>query len=308
MSKASCNTEVLDFPASWLEPTTPGFGTFPWPHVTARESYETVARSMLETIEQALSIGYRHIDTAYSYRNQDQVGHAVRNVGIPRDSVFVTSKLDQRDNEYDIARLKIRQAIDLIWGGDSTNDKYLDAFLLHYPGKGNPAQAWKALQEAKDAGIIKHIGVSNFDIWHLEKLRKVSGHLPEINQIELHPWIYREQNELIGYCKDHDVVLEAYSPLAQGKALNEPILLQMASDHETSPARIVLKWCMQHGVRPIIGSRNIEHLRKNSEAYLFELDSDEMQILNSLGDRYVIRVSEQWHWNPKQATFGDESR
>lgn len=308
MPKDSNNTEVLDFPASWIKPDMPGFGTFPWPHVSESENYEAVARGMLETIEQALSIGYRHIDTAYSYRNQDQVGLAVRNAGISRDSVFVTSKLDQRDNEYDIARLKISQAIDLIWGESSANDRYLDAFLLHYPGKGNPAQAWKALQEAKDAGIIKHIGVSNFDVWHLEKLRKVSGQLPEINQIELHPWIYQEQSELIGYCKENDVVLEGYSPLAQGKALSDPILLQMASDHDATPARIVLKWCMQHGIRPIIGSRNIDHLRKNSEAYMFELDSDEMQTLNGLGDKHVIRVSEQWHWNPKQATFGGESR
>jgi len=243
----------------------PGYGTFPWPHVTPEKDYQTVAREMQTTIENALTLGYRHIDTAFTYRNQDLVGAAVEVVGICRKDLFVTSKLHPNNNSYKDAREKIKEAIHLIWGkSPSANNAYLDAFLLHYPGKGRPLEAWKALQEARDSAIVRHIGVSNFEIWQLEKLKKRSGEFPGINQIEFHPWIFHEQVELLRYCHERGIAVEGYSPLAQGIARGDTTLKEIAFNYNTTPARIALKWCMQHGVRPIVGSRNVDHLRKNA--------------------------------------------
>jgi len=299
-------SKCLEFPASWFKPTAPGFGTFPWPHVTQEQDYETVARAMQSTIEDALKIGYRHLDSAFTYRNQDLIGAAIKAVGVLREDVFLTSKLHPNNNNYQDARAKIKEAIQLIWSNaDTLDERYLDAFLLHYPGKGQPIKAWRALQESRDNGIVRHIGVSNFEIMHIEALKKKSGDYPEINQIEFHPWNYPEQEELLRYCLEHSIAVEGYSPLAQGLALKDHVLLEIANVHKTTSARILLKWCMQHGVRPIVGSMNSEHLRSNAEYYDFELSECEMQELNAFGSKRPLHISQQWHWNPKKAPLGD---
>jgi methylglyoxal/glyoxal reductase len=308
MPKINLKPKRPEFPASWFQPAMPGFGTFPWPHVKAEQDYETVARTMQRTIEDALSIGYRHLDTAFTYRNQDLVGAAIRAVGVPRKDIFVTSKLHQNNNNYHDAISKISEALHLIWGQMfAAGDRYLDAFLLHYPGKGHPADAWKALQEARDNGLVRHIGVSNFEIWHIEILKKKSGEYPELNQIEFHPWIYKDQKELLEYCQEHDIAVEGYSPLAQGIALQNPMLQNFAKEYQTTPARILLKWCLQHRVKPIVGSRNSEHLRSNAECYKFNLSDCQMEELDRLGASTPLHIAKQWQWDPKTAAFGDTS-
>ena len=309
MSMTPSESSKLEFPAAWQKPAMPGFGTFPWPHVTSERNYREVARSMQCTIEAALTLGYHHLDTAFTYGNQDLVGAAVRAAGVHRNQLFVTSKLHPNNNNYREAIEKILEAIALVWGeACAPEERYLDAFLLHYPGNGDPLEAWKALQEAKSKALVRHIGVSNFEIWHIDRISHESGVVPEINQIEFHPWIYQEQKDLLRYCHQHEIVVEGYSPLAQGKYLQSPVLKNLAHVHQATPARILLKWCMQHGVRPIVGSRNTDHLRSNAESYDFELRDSEMEELNSLGSMHPLRIAEQWRWNPKVASFGEKTR
>ena len=295
----------VQFPNSWRNPILPGYGTFPAPFVSSNVNAEQVARGFQVHIERALSIGYRHIDTAYAYRNQDLVGAAIRAQGMPRQDVFVTSKLHPSNNSYREASLKIKQAIRLMWGEDAGRlGHYLDAFLIHYPGLGNPIEAWKALIAARKEGLVRHVGVSNFEIRHLEKLHERTGESAEINQIEFHPFIYVEQSELLDFCNTRCIAVEGYSPLAEGQALNDENLRAIANEHNTSPARIALRWSMQHGVRPIVGTRSPAHLRENAEPYNFTLSAEEMLRIDSLGRTKPVRVSLRWNWNPKSAPLG----
>jgi diketogulonate reductase-like aldo/keto reductase len=295
----------LQFPASWHGSLMPGYGTFPAPFARTALDYRQAARCSQSYIEDALAIGYRHLDTAFTYQNQDLVGAAIKVRGIARQEVFVTSKLHPNNNDYRAASLKIREAIQLIWGQDSSeSDRYLDAFLLHYPGLRNPIEAWKALIDARKQGLVRHVGVSNFEIRHLEKLREATGEYPAINQIELHPYIYPEQKELLEFCRRQDIAVEGYSPLAEGQVLDDPVLRTVAESHETSPARIALRWCMQHGVRPIVGTRNRAHMQMNAEPYTFSLSDYQVLLIDSLGNTKTVRVSLQWDWNPKNAPLG----
>jgi diketogulonate reductase-like aldo/keto reductase len=283
----------------------PGYGTFPAPFIKGMLDYGRAARDCQPYVEQALRIGYRHIDTAFTYRNQDLVGAAIRHCAISRGEVFVTSKLHPDDNTYENAQSRIQEAIALIWGDQSpAHDRFLDAFLLHYPGRRNPVAAWKALLEARDRGLVKHAGVSNFEIWHLQKLRKFTGVYPEINQVEFHPLIYWEQRDLLKFCKHEGIAVEGYSPLAQGAVFHAPELETIAAAYKTSPGRVVLRWCMQHGVRPIVGTRSFQHLTANGGVYTFALSGEHMSQLDSLGCRRPVKVSLKWHWNPKTAPFG----
>ena len=298
-------SERLQFPTSWQSPAMPGYGTFPAPFAGSTLTYVQTARSAQKHIEQALSAGYRHIDTAFTYRNQDLVGAAVRALGILRQDVFVTSKLHPNNNTYDDALLKVQEAIRLIWAeAPGRGDHYLDAFLIHYPGLRDPLAAWRGLLQARSQGWVKHAGVSNFEIGHLQKLREMSGQYPELNQIEFHPYLYPEQRVLLEFCKAKGIVVEGYSPLAEGEVLKDPDLGMIAQRHQTTCARVALKWCMQHGVRPIVGTRNFAHLKANAAPYDFALSRSEMAQLDSIGCRKTTRVSLKWGWDPQTAPLG----
>lgn len=295
----------VQFPMSWHSPLMPGYGTFPAPFASTALDYHQAARCSQSHVEEALAIGYRHLDTAFTYQNQDLVGAAIKVRGIARQEVFVTSKLHPNNNDYRAATSKIREAIQLIWGKDASGSAhYLDAFLLHYPGLRNPVAAWKALIDARKQGLVRQVGVSNFEIRHLKKLREATGEYPAINQIELHPYLYVEQKELLEFCRRQDIAVEGYSPLAEGQVLDDPVLRTMAEDHGTSPARIVLRWCMQHGVRPIVGTRNRAHMQMNAEPYTFSLSDHQLLLIDSLGNTKTVRVSLKWDWNPKSAPLG----
>lgn len=160
------------------------------------------------------------------------------------------------------------------------------------------------MQEVRYKGLVKHIGVSNFEIWHLEKVRENSGEFPEVNQIEFHPWIYKEQAETLKYCHANRIRIEGYSPLAQGYGVRDSKIKRLAEIYETTSARVILKWCMQHNVLPIVGSRDPQHLKSNAEPYNFELSDSEMKLIDNLASEHPIRVAELWNWNSKTASLG----
>jgi diketogulonate reductase-like aldo/keto reductase len=263
-----------------------------------------VARETQKSVEEALACGYRHIDTAYTYHNQDLVGAAIRAAGVVRDEVFVTSKLHPDANSYSVAWWKIKEAIRLIFGKADPAGAYLDCFLIHFPGRGNPLRAWDALREARDEGLLKHIGVSNFEIRHLLELRNHSGEYPELNQIEFHPFIYSKQRNLLEFCREKGIAVEGYCPMAQGLVVRNPTMCRIAEAHHETPGRIALQWAMRHGVRPIVGSRNADHIRANAVPYAFTLTPDETQALDQIGARHSERISLRWNWDPTTAPLG----
>jgi len=277
------------------------YGTFPAPFLARSRRGQDSDLNCRDALAFALLAGCRHLDTAFTYANQHLIGPAVLAAALPRSQVFVASKLHPYNNSYPEARDRLVEAVTTIWGSPNG---YLDAFLIHYPGFGDPAGAWRAILEARDAGLVHHPGVSNFEIWHLQKLFAQFGTFPEVNQIEFHPLIYPQQADLLRFCFDHGIRVEGYSPLAEGAALNLPSVLTLARQYTTSPTRVLLRWCQQHGVKPIVGSRNANHIRDNFRPFDFSLTTAEIEKLNQLGDAAPLRVSSRWNWNPKAAPFG----
>ncbi len=295
-----------DFPASWFNPQLPAYGTFPLPFKGRYRTLHSDRRDAKRSCIQALKAGFRHLDTAFAYGNQDLISAAARRAKVGRKEIYVTSKLHQDNNNYDDARVMILNAVRQIWDVEPPHpDAYIDAFLLHYPGKGDPIGAWQGLIEASIAGYVSHIGVSNFEVRHLEGLMRQSEYQPKINQIEFHPWIYHEQLETLEYCRANQIALEGYSPLAEGFAVADQDVNAIAATLETTPARVLLKWCMQHGVKPIVGTRNVGHLGENAMKYEFTLSDTQMATLNRKSKTHRIRVSELWHWRPQECSLGN---
>lgn len=280
----------VQFPDSWKAPKTPGYGTFPGPY-----DYKDIERYE-EAVMTAIQNGYRHIDTAQTYYNENYVGQAIRNSGVHRREIFLTSKLEPSKNSY-------RGALN---GIDETRlalKTDLDLFLIHYPGEGKATEAWKGLIKAKAEGRCKHVGVSNFEIKHLKKLLPLTDEYPEVNQIEFHPLLYsKELMGLVQYCKEKGIQVEGYCPLAQANdgLLEKDAVKAIANRHEVSPAQVILKWCMQHNVRPIVGSINPAHISENAGPYVFLLSQEEIESINALGVAQR-RISLDWRWDPPNA-------
>ncbi|HEV2166055.1 MAG TPA: aldo/keto reductase [Thermoplasmata archaeon] len=235
-------------------------------------------------VRAALDAGYRLIDTAAMYGNEADVGAAVRASGLPREEVFVTTKLRNDDQGFDRALAafeRSRAALDL---------GPLDLYLIHWPVRGERERSWKALVEIQAAGKARSIGVSNFTVPQLEAFAASSDVVPSVNQVEFSPFLY--QSELLEYCQRHDIQLEAYSPLVRGRRLDHPVVGSIAAAQARSPAQIILRWDLQHGVIPIPKSVHPDRIRENAALFDFELSPSEVARLDRLHEG--LRVS----WDP----------
>jgi diketogulonate reductase-like aldo/keto reductase len=243
-----------------------GFGTW-------QLSPKEAKASVLAAIES----GYKLIDTARIYRNEEAVGEAIKLSGIPREELFVTTKLWNSDQGYDSAIEAAEESL------QKMNLDYLDLYLIHWPGEGPKKRhdSWRAMIDLQKQGKIQAIGVSNFTINHLKALSEVSDVTPAVNQIEFHPFIYDEQKDLLKYCQDKDIIFEAYSPLAQGH-LSDDILTQIGQTYTKSASQVMLRWAIQKGTIPLPRSRSADHIKENLEVFDFELTDDEMQQIDSL--------------------------
>ncbi len=232
-------------------------------------------------VSQALEAGYRLIDTAAIYGNEKPVGEAIVSSGIDRDDIFVTTKLWNDDQGYDSAI----EALDLSL--DKLGLDYVDLYLIHWPDSSTHHEAWKAMIDIQKSGKAIHIGVSNFTVQHLKDLIAKSGVQPAVNQIEFHPGIYDEQKDILEFCQDQEIVVEAYSPLAQASLLEDETVEEIADKLDKTPAQVLLKWAMQHDTVPLPKSGTIERIYSNFDVFDFDLDSEDMESLNSIssGDR-----------------------
>ncbi len=244
-----------------------GFGVFQIP------PDETAA-----AVKRALDIGYRHIDTAEMYGNEKEVGQGIRDSGLDRSEVFVTSKLNNGYHRPDDARRAFDGTLDAL-GSD-----YVDLFLIHWPlptlYDGDFVSTWKVLEEFARDGRARSIGVSNFQPAHLDRLAAETGTVPAVNQIEVHPYFANEK--VRAYGRDHGIATEAWSPIAQGKVLDDPVITRIAGDRGKSPAQVVLRWHIQRGDIVFPKSVTPERVKSNFELFDFELDGSDMDAIAAL--------------------------
>ena len=221
-------------------------------------------------VEGAIDAGYRRVDTATLYFNEAGVGAGVRASGIPREEIFVTTKVWNDDQGYDETLRAFDTSLGLL-GMD-----YVDLYLIHWPA---PAQdryrdTWRALEALRRDGRVRSIGVSNFTEAHLERLLDTASETPVVNQVEVQPWL--QQDQLIAFNASNGIRTEAWSPLGRGRVLDDPTIGRIAAKHGRSSAQVVLRWHVQRGLLVIPKSNSLERIRENSRVFDFELDAADL--------------------------------
>jgi len=222
-------------------------------------------------VEWALEAGYRHIDTAALYHNERGVGAALRRSGLPREQLFVTTKLIP-------ARLNVTRELELSL--DRLGLDYVDLYLIHWPLPLVTSRQWRALESLQEAGLARSIGVSNFGLRRLRALVANAARTPAVDQVQLSPLHYRRK--LVDYCHEQGIVPVAYSPLERGKALGHPTITAIADRLGRTAAQVMLRWAVQHSAVVIPKSRRREHIRSNAQIFDFELSADSMRALDDL--------------------------
>lgn len=228
----------------------------------------------IETIKTGLKDGYRHFDTAQIYDNEQFIGQALKDSGISRKNLFITTKI------WTMNFLSSRVIPSFEKSLSKLQTDYVDLLLLHFPVPKLRHSAWKKMEEIHDSGKAKSIGVSNYTIKHLERLLGDCRVRPVVNQVELH--VFLQQPELLKYCAAQGIVVEAYSPLAHSYGLDNPVLARIAKKHAKSPAQIMLRWCVEVGAVPLPKSSTAERIAENIDIFNFKLDSGDLAELKAL--------------------------
>lgn len=226
----------------------------------------------------ALEAGYRHIDTARIYGNEKEVGEAVRNSRVRREDIFITTKLWNDDHGYMPALKAFDKSLKTL------RTDYIDLYLIHWPVKEKRKDSWRALEKIYESGYCKSIGVSNYMINHLEELFSYANVIPVINQVEFSPYNY--QKDLLDVCTKNKIILEAYSPLTRMKKLDDPKVLPIAKKHNKTAAQVLIRWAIEHDLVVIPKSANKDRIIENANVFDFELDADDMKILNNLDEGF----------------------
>ena len=251
-----------------------GFGTW------KAENGEIAYQSVLE----ALKAGYRHIDTAAIYKNEESVGRAIQDSGITREEIFVTSKLWNTNHNYEQARQAFEESLEKL-GLD-----YLDLYLIHWPNpkplrendqwKIRNAEVWRAMEDLYQEGKIRAIGVSNFLPHHLDALLETAKIFPAVNQVRLAPGVYQE--EVVTYCREKEILLEAWGPFGQGELFDQEEVKEIAARHEKSVAQIALAWSLAEEFLPLPKSVTTSRIKSNLDCFGIELSQEEREILKRI--------------------------
>ena len=244
-----------------------GLGTWT---LTGKDAYNAVLI--------ALQAGYRLIDTAMMYGNERNIGEAVNDSDIPREEIFVTTKVWNTDHGYDKALKAFERSLRKL------NMSYVDLYLIHWPVTGLRNETWKALEKIYKDGKARSIGVSNFTILHLNELFKTTSTIPAVNQVEFSPFLY--QKELMEFCQANKIVVEAYSPLTRGNKLDNDQLKAIGKKYGKTTAQILLRWGIQHNIIQIPKSRSKSHIIENIDIFDFQLDNDDMVQLDNLNENF----------------------
>ncbi len=238
----------------------------------------------VHAVRSALELGYRHIDTAQAYGNESSVGQALREAGVARDEVFITTKFHPgrrdplREAAYSIERLEV---------------DYVDLYLVHWPG-GGATWAWPGMEAARERNYARVIGVSNFDPDELDQVIAGATNAPVVDQVQFNPAAYRKA--LLDACADRGIGLEAYSPLGTGELLRDPVVAGVADRVGRSPAQILLRWCVQRGIPVITKSTHRDRIAENAEIFDFELSANDMAELDALDRSGGTRLALERKW------------
>ncbi|MCM3618524.1 aldo/keto reductase [Sutcliffiella horikoshii] len=239
---------------------------------------------LVEAVKTAIKQGYRSIDTAAIYENEGGVGEGIiqglQESGLKREELFVTSKVWNADLSYEGTIRAYEQSLEKL------GLEYLDLYLIHWPVEGKYKEAWRALEYLYEEGRVKSIGVSNFQIHHLEDLLKDAKVKPVINQVEYHPRL--TQTELQAFCEQHQIQLEAWSPLMNGQILEHDLIKELAGSYQKTPAQIVIRWDLQNGVVTIPKSTKAHRLAENADVFDFQLSAEDMEQIDQLNENHRI--------------------
>lgn len=237
-----------------------------------------------QAVEWAMEAGYRHIDTASIYENEEDVGAAVNGCGIDRDELFITTKVWNSDQGYD----KTLKAFDKSLR--KLDMDYVDLYLVHWPVEDVRIDTWKAVERIFQSGRARSVGVSNFMIVHLVELLSLTAVDPAVNQVEFSPFLNRQG--LLKFCTERKILVEAYSPLVRGKKADNPVLQAVALNHGKTWAQVLIRWALQHGMVVLPKSVNKDRIFENADVFDFEISDEEMEKLDSLDEDYCVS------WDP----------
>ncbi|MEN1938368.1 aldo/keto reductase [Paenibacillus sp. 102] len=235
---------------------------------------------VVDSVKTAIKNGYRSIDTAAVYKNEVGVGQAIRECGVSREELFITSKVWNSDQGYESTLQAFESTLQKL------GLEYLDLYLVHWPVKGKYTETWKALEKLYKDGRVRAIGVSNFQIHHLQDVLEIAEIKPMINQVEYHPRL--TQGELHSFCKEHTIQLEAWSPLMQGQLLDHSTLQEIATKYNKSTAQIILRWDLQNEVVTIPKSIKEHRIIENANIFDFELNAEDMKAIQSLNENHRV--------------------
>ena len=230
----------------------------------------------IQAVTWAIEMGYRLIDTAALYGNEEEIGKAIEDSKIPRENLFITSKVWNSDQGYENTLKAFEKSLNRL------KLSYLDLYLIHWPVSGLRNDTWRALEKIYESSRVKAIGISNFTIRHIDELLSMTSITPMVNQVEFSPFLY--QKKLLEYCSSKNIQLEAYSPLTRGRRFNNSVLESLGLKYNKSVPQILIKWGLQHKIVEIPKSGNKQHLKENADVFDFELVTSDMDQIDGLNE------------------------
>ena len=249
--------------------------------------YDMYNREAEEAVAQALEIGYRLIDTAAMYKNESEIGNAIRASNVQRNEIFVTTKVADGDQGYD----QTLCAFDV--SSKKLNCDYIDLYLVHWPIKKTRKDTWKALEKLYEDKRVRAIGVANYLVPFLNELETYCNIIPAVDQVEFSPYLFLE--DVLNECKKKKIQLQAYTPLVRGQRFSDPKLVALATQYGKTPAQIILRWILQLGVSAIPKSSNLKRLKENFNVFDFQISDEDMKKINSFHENFRV-VEDPMEW------------
>lgn len=236
----------------------------------------------IKAVAAALDLGYRHIDTAMIYGNESSVGQTIRKSAVPREQIFITTKVWNSDHGYDETINAFNESLNQL-GLD-----YVDLYLIHWPVANLRDETWRAMEDLLAEGRVKAIGVSNYMVRHLQEILDWGKVTPAVNQIELHPYNFRLRQDVVEFCRAQNIQVEAYTPLTRGQRFNDPNLVEVAEQYSKTPAQILIRWAMQHEIVVIPKSVDPNRIRENANVFDFSITRQDMDFIDSFNEDLIV--------------------